>query len=402
MKNINLEFENSFQPTKVKADDKLKKKFNNLILKIKSDLKNSNKTLNVLSKNYKLNFKKSEIKKFYKFKTIAIIGMGGSILGSEAIYEFLEEKIKKKIFFFNNIDEKEILFFKKNNNLSKVLFIIISKSGNTLETLSNSLFLNIFKKNSKNTIIISEKKNNFLYNLSKKYDLFYIEHKPQIGGRFSVLSETGIIPSYLMGADINKLRSDLLDFLYKDKNFFKESIFCLFKYLNSNKYNNLVFLNYSPRLNKFLYWNQQLIAESLGKKGKGFFPVISSAPKDHHSLLQLYLDGPKDKFFYIFSEEIKKSLKIKFNNNLQEKYYQKKNYLSSIKMAQKRALIKSLKINKIPFREIKIKIVNEKTLSKLFSYFILETVVLGELSKINPFNQPSVEQVKIFTKELLS
>ena len=76
--------------------------------------------------------------------------------------------------------------------------------------------------------------------------------------------------------------------------------------LNSKKFNNLIFLNYAPELEKFLYWCQQLIAESLGKKNKGFLPIISNVPKDHHSLLQLYLDGPKDKIFYIFSYEKKK------------------------------------------------------------------------------------------------
>ncbi len=166
--------------------------------------------------------------------------------------------------------------------------------------------------------------------------------------------------------------------------------------------NNLIFLNYSPQLEQFLFWCQQLIAESLGKKNKGFLPVVSNAPKDHHSLLQLYLDGPKDKLFYIFSdhEKSKKRLNIKKIIN-QTCYFDKKN-LKHIKVAQKNALIKSLKKKKIPFREFKIKKISEETLGDLFSYFMFETIIIGRLANLNPFDQPAVEQVKLFTKDLLS
>ena len=124
--------------------------------------------------------------------------MGGSILGAEAIHNFLRRKIKKKIYFFNNLDEEQVAEFKKKN-LSNILFIIISKSGETVETLSNIFSLNIIKKNAKNVILISEKRNNTLFLLSKKFNLFFIEHNKNIGGRYSVLSEVGMLPAYLMG-----------------------------------------------------------------------------------------------------------------------------------------------------------------------------------------------------------
>ena len=148
---------------------------------------------------------------------------------------------------------------------------MISKSGNTIETLSNIFSLGIIKKNSKNIIIISEKRDNFLFNLSKQYNLFYIEHKNSIGGRYSVLSETGIIPSFFMGVNTKRLRSNLLMILKgNNKKFFKRSVISLTKILSSTRYNNLIFLNYSPELEKFLFWLQQLVAESLGKKNKVF------------------------------------------------------------------------------------------------------------------------------------
>jgi glucose-6-phosphate isomerase len=375
------------------------KVFNNVI----SEINNPNKTLSILSNKFQFNYEIRDLNRFQKFKTIVLIGMGGSILGAEAIYNFLETKIKKKIFFFDNLNERQISNLKKNENLNKILFLIISKSGNTVETISNSFSLNILKKGAKNIIIISEKKNNLLNNLSKKLNLFHIEHKHFIGGRYSVLSEVGTVPANLMGVDTNKLRSNLDLFLKRDKKIFlKNSTIKLANLLFENKINNLIFLNYCPELEKFLFWCQQLISESLGKKGKGFLPVISKAPKDHHSLLQLYLDGPKDKFFHIFSNEEKLNEAVNFKKIFKINNFLDNKTLSDIKVAQKNALIKALKKNKIPFREFKIKSRDEAVLGQLFSYFILETVIIGKLINTNPYDQPAVEQVKAYTKDFLS
>lgn len=162
------------------------------------------------------------------------------------------------------------------------------------------------------------------------------------------------------------------------------------------------FFNYIPELNDFLFWCQQLLAESLGKNKKGFIPVISNAPKDHHSLLQLYLDGPKDKIFYVFSLKESKSMKIDsnfFGNKME--YLNKKTY-HDVKSSQKNAFIKILKEKKIPFREIIVKKFDEDTIGKLFFSFIFETIVLGKMMKINPFDQPAVEKIKILTKNFLN
>jgi len=377
------------------------KKFDKIFFEIKSDLKNPKKTLNVLADNFKFNFNKKDLKKFKNFRSIAIIGMGGSILGVEAIYNFLQNKVKKKIHFFDDLNENKITKFKKNNDLSKILFIIISKSGNTIETLSNMFALNIIKKKSKNIIIISEKKNSLLFSLSKRLNLFYIEHKDYIGGRYSVLSEVGMVPAHLMGLNLSKFRSQITDFFKSNnKTFLKNSSIKLAS-LILKKTNILIFLNYSPKIEKFLFWSQQLIAESLGKKNKGFLPVISNVPKDHHSLLQLYLDGPKDKLYNIFSVEEKSNEKINVKKNIGIDSFLNKKKLSAVKNAQKKALIKSLIKNNISFREFIIKKNNEEVLGKLFSYFIIETIVIAKLLNINPFNQPAVEKVKIYTKKYL-
>ena len=233
--------------------------------------------------------------------------------------------------------------------------------------------------------------------------MFYIEHKNYIGGRYSVLSEVGIVPAYLMGINIHKLRSNIQMFLKGEQTFFlKDSVLKLATLLTSNKINNLVFLNYVPEIERFLYWCQQLIAESLGKKGKGFLPTVSNVPKDHHSLLQLYLDGPRNKLFHIFSHEEKSNEKINSKGILKKNNFLYKKKLKNVKNAQKNALIKVLKKNNIPYRELKIKKINEEVLGQLFSYFILETIIIGKLIKINPFDQPAVEQVKVYTEKLLN
>jgi len=401
----NLFIKNNIQPKYLSSSilKKLSKEYKKIILGIKNDVKNPKETLNVLSEKLKFNFENKDFKKFKKFKTIVVVGMGGSILGAEAIYGFLRDKIENKFYFFDNLDSKKISNFKKKNDLNKMLFIIISKSGNTVETISNVFTLNIIKKNSKNIIIISEKKNNLLFSLSKKFNLFYIEHKNYIGGRFSVLSEVGLVPAYFMGVNIKKLRSKIMTFLIKKENtFLKNSALKLANLLYLKKVSNIIFINYSAEIEKLLYWCQQLIAESLGKKGTGFLPMISSAPKDHHSLLQLYLDGPRDKLFYIFSNESSSKEIVNVKKHTNTNHFLNNKSLNTVKFAQKNALIKAFKKNKIPYREFKIKKSNEEVLGNLFSYFMLETIIIGKLVKINPFDQPAVEQIKTYTRRLLS
>ena len=365
-------------------------------IKIINDIITQNSTLlKYLINNSKFEFK---FKKFKKFKTILIIGMGGSILGAKAIYDFLKHKTKKNFIFIDNLDENYLKSIKKNNNLSKSLFIIISKSGNTTETISNTYFFKSFLK-SKNTIILTENKNSFLRNLAKEKKFNFLEHKKFIGGRYSVLSEVGMLPAYLMGFKVENFKKNLGKFIYN-----KKIILSSANLINKLKIKNakiLVFFNYVPELNNFLYWSQQLFAESLGKNKKGFIPVVSNAPKDHHSLLQLYLDGPKDKVFYIVSSSKRGNLKTKsdfFNDNVQ--YLRKKKY-NNIKDSQKNAFLRVLKNKKIPFREINIQKFNEDTIGKLFLQFIMETIFLGKLINVNPFDQPAVEEVKVLTKKFL-
>ena len=406
MKNNKIIYKNNIQKKYLSLTYRKRfvKKFSTILKDVITDLENNKSTLHSLSKKFEFTFQIKDLSKFRIFKTIVIIGMGGSILGSEALYHFYKDKIKKEFLFFNDIDEDRLKKLKIEKNLNKVLFLVISKSGYTIETLLNFFSLHSIKRNSKNIIIISEKNNNPLYLLSKQMNFKHIEHKSYIGGRYSIFSEVGMVPAYLMGLNIKRLRKSLLDPLnYKNKNFLRESSLILSDLLKVKKFTNLIFFNYEPKLDKFLNWNQQLIAESLGKNGKGFLPFISKAPRDHHSLLQLYLDGPRDKVFYIFSSKVNnRQSKIRIKKLDKKIQFLKNTSFDKIKNAQKEAFIKILIKNKIPFREFKIGDLEENYIGELFSYFMLETVITAKLSSINPYNQPAVEQVKIITKKLLT
>jgi glucose-6-phosphate isomerase len=394
-----LLIKNSFFNKKENKIENIKK----IDLIIKSTLSNTdNNIFHLLSKKFSLNFKTSDLKKFNKFKSVVVIGMGGSILGAKAIFSFLEDRIKKDFIFVDDLDSIILKKIKKINK-KKVLFIIISKSGNTLETITNINLLTFFNFNEKNTIIITEAKNNALNNFAKKKKILIIKHRTYISGRYSVLSEVGMVPAYFMGLDLKKFRKNLLKNIdgYNRK-ILSESVINLAKNYQSKKINTIVFFNYSSKLNDLALWCQQLIAESLGKKNKGILPILSKAPKEHHSLLQLYLDGPKDKIFYVLSGKTIDDKKIKKNIFDDSFKYLENKDMSKIIESQKNAFVQILKRKKIPHKEIRIGYFNEETLGEIFSYFILETAIIANLINVNPFNQPAVEQVKILTKKKLS
>ena len=365
--------------------------------KIKKDLKKlikeNNKILNTLKSTYKYSYNKSIILRNKNFKKLNIIGMGGSILGAEAIYNFLKNKIKKKIVFFNNLSSN----LKSNKNNKKDLNLIISKSGNTLETIVSS---NILIKNKNKNIFIVENQKNYLNNLAKKLKGEIIEHKNYIGGRYSVLSEVGMLPAELMG--LNEKNFKQFNFLIKNKNFINnliKSVESILFYLSRDKSNSII-LNYDENSEKLFLWYQQLVAESLGKKGKGILPTISSMPKDNHSLMQYYLDGPKNNFFTFFYTFEKKSEKIQNQNLLKSHNYLRNKYVNKILFTQKIATENVFKSKKIPFRSFEIYKRDEKTIGQLFCFFILETILLGRALKVNPYDQPSVELIKKETKKI--
>jgi len=349
--------------------------------------------LKSFTKSFKYSYSKKDINKYRFYKDFRLIGMGGSILGTEAIYQFLRHKIKKNFYFHNNL-------IPQIKSLKKMPNIVVSKSGETLETISN---FNIILKNKNNkNIIITENTNNYLRRLSNKIKSDIFEHKNYIGGRYSVLSEVGMLPAELMG--LNEKNFKKFNYLIKNKRFLENLIINvenIIHYVKKNKKNSII-LNYDESSENFFKWYQQLTAESLGKKSKGITPIISSMPKDNHSLLQLYLDGPKNCFFTFFNVTSKTSNKQSNKFILDDKKYLKNKNLSEILEAQEKSTQNIFRKKNIPFRSFNIKKKDENTLGELFCFCVLETILLGHALKVNPLDQPSVELIKTETKRLLS
>ena len=266
------------------------KKIENLLNKL---IEEDNHIIKSLKKTYKDSWDFKKIKKYKNLSNITLVGMGGSIMGSKSIYSFLKNKIKKKFFFLDNYENNKIKEIKKKNKLN----LIISKSGNTLETIVNSNI--IINKKVKN-IFITENNENYLRSLAVKLKSDVVDHNNFIGGRYSVLSEVGMLPAMLMGLKVDKFRK--FNDLIKNKFFLNSIINSVSSTINLIKKNksNSIILNYDEKSLDLFFWYQQLVAESLGKKSKGILPIVSKIPQDNHSLMQLYLDGIKNNFYTFF------------------------------------------------------------------------------------------------------
>ena len=362
----------------------------NIIRKL--DIYKDNKLINSFSNDYVYDFTKSEIKKYKKFNSYNLIGMGGSSLGAKAIYKFLKPKIKKKFIFLDNLNSK------KNNKINlKGLNIVISKSGSTLETIANYSSIKTGKKN----LFVCENSNNYIKSIARKLNCKVINHKNYIGGRYSVLSEVGMLPAIFMGLKPDRFKN--LNNLIKNKNFINslvDSVASISHFLVKKKFNSII-LNYDELSLDLFNWYQQLVAESLGKDSKGILPLVSSMPKDNHSLMQLYLDGPKNSFFTFFDVDDHDNRKIINREILPPLNYLKNKNLYQIKSAQKKATETVFRKRNIPFRSFKVLLRSEKALGELFTFFMLETILLADFMKINPFDQPSVELIKSETKRIL-
>ena len=379
-----ISFKN-FKSKKVKSS-LVRKKLTTLI-------KEKNEILKSLSKDYKNNFNHKNLKKFKKSLDFRVIGMGGSSLGAQAIYDFLRHKIKKNFFFIDNLKVNNLEQKKKNHNN-----IIISKSGNTIETIVN---VNLLIKKKDQNILITENKKNYLNLLAKKLKADIIHHNDYIGGRYSVLSEVGMLPAELMGLNINNFKQ--LNFLIKNKSFFNNlisNVSSTLHFIQNKKFNSII-LNYDEKSDSLFKWYQQLIAESLGKKKSGILPVISSMPKDNHSVTQLYLDGFRNNFFTFFYVHEDRSEKLNNEQILSSKNYLKNKSIGDIIFSQKKATENVFNRQNIPFRSFEIKKRDEKTLGELFCFFILETILIAKSLNINPYDQPAVELIKQETKKIL-
>ena len=339
--------------------------------------------------------------KIIKKKYQLVVGMGGSSAGAKAI----NMRIEGNVFFLDNYDPTYLQNFFKDYNIKDFTIYIISKSGSTFETLAmcNLLFQHLLKISTieeiiKHIIIITEESKSLLSDFAKKNNLQIIHHNKKIGGRFSVFSETAMI---LFDFDSDKISNSAQSVVLKliENNLEDDTnpvvnaavILTLQERYGINYNINLL---YDYTLKNYSYWFHQLFAESLGKNEKALTPMTSICPKDHHSLMQLFIDGSKNKLFNIYqpflTEDSLKfsplglgSIETKTPNELLESQYL--------------SVIKTFKNLKIPHRLVSRTGDKISNIFELFSYNILETVVLGYAQNLNPYDQPAVEQIKVNT-----
>ena len=180
-----------------------------------------------------------------------------------------------------------------------------------------------------------------------------------------------------------------------------DSVSSTLHFIQKKKLNSII-LNYDEQSDDLFKWYQQLVGESLGKKSKGIMPIVSTMPKDNHSMMQLYLDGPKNNFYTFFDVMENKKKKIRSNKIILESHkYLRNKTLYQIKSAQKKATQIVFDKKNIPYRSFNLINRSESSIGEMFTFLMLETILLGNFLKVNPFDQPSVELIKNQTNKIL-
>lgn len=349
-------------------------------------------------------------------KNIVVIGIGGSTLGTYAIYKFLKysKNLSKKLYFLETTDPIDIRSKLENIELDDTLFVVISKSGTTIETISIFKYINsLIKCDKKNTLVITESDSK-LSGYAKANGITSFDIPKNVGGRFSVFSAVGLVPLAIVGVDIDQLLSGAKEmhdsFFNKTQTYERVLKKARFFVEYKNSFNINVVFSYSSRLEGFNKWYIQLWGESLGKidinsTRQGLTPIGIIGPIDQHSFLQLIVEGRRDKTVTVIKvEDFDSNLKIPSVKleGLEELDYIDGIEFSSLINEQADATIESINnLNDIPCDVITIDSVSEKSIATLMYEYELLTSVCAKFMYINAYDQPGVEAGKIILKQKL-
>ena len=342
------------------------------------------------------------------FKKVLVLGIGGSSLGAKTL---LALKHQDKVEILENIDSDSVKFIFDNLDLENTAILTVSKSGKTIECISQTLILlKIFEDKlgkesiGKHFFFLTEDKDSPLTQLAKEFNIKTLEHHKTIGGRFSYLSNVGLIPACIAGLDIKAIRDgakDTLEYLFNSEDNFITDICAKQSELYKNGVVANVVMPYIDRLEKLTEWYRQLWAESIGKNGFGIIPINAIGTIDQHSQLQLYMEGPRNLFFtFITKKNDDNALKIEKTYNKEFDYLKNKT-LDEIMSIEAESTVEVLNRRNLPIRVIEIQELNERCLSQLLMQYMLETIIVSKINNINPFGQPAVEERKILARELI-
>lgn len=350
-----------------------------------------------------------------KFTDIVLLGTGGSSLGAQVLCKLSKLEDDIRIHFFDNIDPLTFKHFWEKNRLETTLFLVISKSGTTPETLTQAIIAITRAENvvgklklSDHFIVVTEQRPSPLKKLADRYGFMCIDHDQGIGGRFSALSLVGLLPAMLMDVPVARVIAGAQiiynEFMENPEHHpIAESVGLMHQTAQSLNLSQTVFMTYVDQLEPLGRWFRQLWAESLGKNGKGTTPVNATGTVDQHSQLQLYLDGPKDKLFTVIKhplnwigdlvpKEICKDIGFECMSD---------RTMGTLMRAEQTATIQVLKNNNCPTRIIEISEISPETVGGLMMQFIIETILTADITGVNCFDQPAVEQGKILTLRCL-
>lgn len=358
------------------------------------------------------------------FNTIVVLGIGGSALGNKAVYNALRhQKNLNKLYVYDNVDPYLWQDILDNINIETTLFNVITKSGTTAETMSSFMFIMNFIKEKfpqdykERIVITTDKEKGFLRQIVLKEGFESFIVPDDVGGRFSVLTDVGLLSSAFVGIDIDALLKGAKKMrkLCDENDIFKNPAMIIalthLRYMNQGK-NISVMMPYSNALYDLADWYRQLWAESLGKKvdleGKEVFtgqtPIKALGATDQHSQVQLYVEGPKDKVFTFLMVE---NYKIDFTipNIYPERA--EVNYLSNStfsKLLNSECIATELALTEAncPNMTIKFKTLNEESIGAFIYLYEAATIFTGYMLNINPLNQPGVEAGKIATYALMN
>ena len=344
-------------------------------------------------------------KKISKFKKVLVLGVGGSSLGGKTLASL---KDQNKVEFLESIDPSTIKISLDKIDFKNTFFLVISKSGETIETICQTLVIldKLKKAKIKNFsdqfLFVTQSEKNSIAKIAKKIGAEIAHHPEKIGGRYSCFSIVGILPSLLCGINVKKIRSGaekiVTEFLNNDTIINSCAIQL---YLYEKGFTNSVIMPYIDNLKNFTDWYRQLWAESLGKSKFGSTPINSMGTVDQHSQLQLYLEGPKDKFFtFLTQKNHSDDFVVKDLPSCPTLFGGKK--LSDIVKIEQETTIEVLNKKKLPIRIFDIEKLNEEVLGGLMMQMFLETILISYVKKIDPFNQPAVELRKDLAKKILS
>jgi len=352
-----------------------------------------------------------------EIESIAVIGIGGSSLGAKAVYGFLKtvEKPTRKLYFFESTDPINIKNILDSIQLDKTHFLVISKSGTTVETFA--IYKYIFSKHHHpDAYTFITDPGSALEHYAKEIQAQVLHLPDNVGGRFSVLSVVGLVPLALCGIDIqalldgaNKIKKSFFEHGYLQDILLQKSLFYA---KNHAKYHINCLFAYSESLKYFTEWYVQLWGESLGKKQRhsafhvGLTPIGLIGPKDQHSFLQLIMEGTRDKSVtFIQIEDFQNKIEIPSMSLPHLKSLDTLNslYFSDLISMQCNSVIEALlDEGDIPLDNIIIPKIDAENIGSLIFYYELLTSLVGELIDVNTYNQPGVEAAKIILKEKLS